>query len=126
MQAGFRESGALNIFSSSDESATPMVGIRTNGIALESIIGITSGETSQPLVGPDHLKALLAIGNERFQENTRRIERFRALLKEEYEKMRNAKGKAKKMKANGEEWEDPEVRRRRMREEGLKRSRGEI
>ena len=63
--------------------------------------------------------ALVEQANERFKENTKRIERFRNLLK----KFNSEEaGEAKKKDQDGEEWEDPQVRRVRKRAEGLMRS----
>jgi hypothetical protein len=66
-----------------------------------------------------YLEGLLQVSDERFHENTRRIERFRSLLRRgvqvaSVEHVRRNKG--------GEEWEDAVVRRERMRAEGLRRA----
>ncbi|TVY52201.1 tRNA wybutosine-synthesizing protein [Lachnellula suecica] len=111
LQAGFRESGALNLISPS-EQATPMVGIRSMGLALESLVGFEDDGREICMVPEWQLKTLLEISNERFVENTKRIERFRKLLGE----LGVMRGK------EGEGWEDPQVRRERKRAEGLKRS----
>lgn len=120
LQAGFRESGALNLVSPTSEPAAPMVAVRSMGLALESIIGI-EGEVLQPTctASEESLECLVDIANERFKENTKRIERFRTLLK----KLSTEKpGQTKRKGQDGEEWEDPQVRRERKRAEGLVRS----
>lgn len=117
LQAGFRESGALNLVSSTPEPATPMVGIRSMGLALESVIGFENGGKELCMVPECQLKNLVEISNDRFKENTKRIERFRSLLQQ----MRSD-GPEKRSK-DGEEWEDAQVRRERKRAEGLRKAR---
>lgn len=104
-----------------------MVAVRTNGLALESLIGINIDfeASATPLVSIEYLRMLLDIGNERFIENARRIARFRDELKkaitggpERGELNRKAKKKAAE---SGAEWEDAAARRERKREEGLRR-----
>lgn len=88
------------------------------GLGLESLIGRETNGTKHCTVSVEYLRALVKIANERFAENTRRIGRFRALLKEatigERRKVRKGDG--------GGEWESAEVRRERKRLEGLKRA----
>lgn len=139
LQAGFRESGAINLvpsslslstssFSSSSSSreagaaaaATPMVAIRSMGLGLESLIGRETNNIKHCTVSSEYLKALIKISNERFVENSRRIERFRALLKAATE-TGLSRGRAR-VKEDGMEWEDAEVRRERKRVEGLRRA----
>jgi len=92
-----------------------MVGVRSMGLALESIIGYEEGGSGICMVPEAQLGMLLRVGNERFVENGRRIARFRGLLKErEGEVKGGRKGK------EGEDWEDPQVRRERKRAEGLR------
>ncbi|RDW92600.1 hypothetical protein BP5796_01994 [Coleophoma crateriformis] len=114
LQAGFRESGALNLLPTGTEDATPMVGIRTMGLSLESLIGYAEndGEKETCTVGEDCLRTLLEISNERFVENQKRIQRFRTLL---------MATPSERLGEDGKVWEDADVRRKRMREEGLKR-----
>ncbi len=66
------------------------------------------------------LDDLVAIANTRFSENTKRIERFRNLLKE----FMNADGISSTKKKQGDigEWEDKDARRERKRAEGLKKA----
>ena len=96
-----------------------MVGIRSMGLALESLIGYEGGGREACNVPESQLKTLLEISNERFVENTKRIERFRQLLS----KLSGETGSVIKKKGHdGEEWEDPEIRRERMRAEGMEKS----
>jgi tRNA wybutosine-synthesizing protein 3 len=121
LQAGFRESGAINLESSTSEPATPMVAVRSMGLSLESIIGFGEDGSRYPTctVSEESLETLVEQANERFKENTKRIERFRSLL----EKLSaEDAGEVKRKGQDGEEWEDPQVRRERKRAEGLARS----
>lgn len=102
-----------------------MVGIRSMGLALESLIGFEQeelgGEGMQVcMVAEWHLRRLLQVGNERFVENGKRIERFRELLKKGMEEMEVGSVVGKKGK-DGEKWEDPKDRGERKRLEGLAR-----
>jgi tRNA wybutosine-synthesizing protein 3 len=117
LQAGFRESGAINLIGAGKEPATPIVAVRSMGLALESIIGFHAEGKEVASASEEELKALLEISNERFVVNSQRIERFRELLKQLGE---GGQGK-KKGDGDGEEWEDAEVRRERKREAGLRR-----
>ncbi|APA12035.1 hypothetical protein sscle_08g068050 [Sclerotinia sclerotiorum 1980 UF-70] len=119
LQAGFRESGALNLISTTSEPATPMVGIRCMGLTLESLVGVFHETIDQGvcLVDNGQLGTLMRISNERFEENTKRIERFRLLLKEAMNPMEK-----KKVGENGEDWEDSQARKARKRAEGLRRA----
>ncbi|KAF7853223.1 hypothetical protein EAF04_010725 [Stromatinia cepivora] len=119
LQAGFRESGALNLISITSEPATPMVGIRCMGLTLESLVGVFHETIDQGvcLVDNGQLGTLMRISNERFEENTKRIERFRLLLKEAMNPVEK-----KRMGENGEDWEDPQARKERKRAEGLRRA----
>ncbi|KAF7954670.1 hypothetical protein EAE96_005789 [Botrytis aclada] len=119
LQAGFRESGALNLISTTSEPATPMVGIRCMGLTLESLVGVYHEAFDQGvcLVNNGQLSTLMRISNERFKENTNRIERFRVLLNEAMNPVEK-----KKVGENGEDWEDPQARKERKRAEGLRRA----
>ncbi|KAH7412670.1 methyltransferase TYW3-domain-containing protein [Cadophora sp. MPI-SDFR-AT-0126] len=121
LQAGFRESGALNLTSSTSEPPTPMVGIRSMGLALESVIGLESEGTEICMVPEWQLRHLVEVSNQRFVENTKRIERFRALLME-MSVSGSELGKDGKKGENGGEWEDAALRRERKRAEGLRRA----
>ncbi|KAH6667528.1 methyltransferase TYW3-domain-containing protein [Halenospora varia] len=115
LQAGFRESGGLNL-TSSTEQPTPMVGIRSMGLALESIIGFEHNGQEICTVPEWQLGNLLEISNDRFVENTKRIERFRALLKD----LSGGAQEGRRKGQEGEKWEDPQSRRERKRAEGLR------
>lgn len=126
MQAGFRESGAINLIpppsssSLKDEekggAATPIVAIRSMGLGLESLIGIETHGTKHCTVSGAYLRALVGIANDRFAENARRIARFRALLAEAVAK------DSVRLNPKGQAWEDAEVRKERKRAEGLRRA----
>ena len=58
-----------------------MVGIRSMGLGFESLIGEQSSGQRKQLVSSEYLIELARIGNERFAENTVRIERFREALR---------------------------------------------
>jgi len=120
LQAGFRESGALNLTATTTESPTPMVAIRSMGLGLESVIGQLNADGQGVCIVPErYLKGLLAVANDRFAENTKRIERFRELLAKGAQK--EGAGQTRRNKEGGE-WEDAAARRERMRKEGLERS----
>jgi tRNA wybutosine-synthesizing protein 3 len=113
LQAGFRESGALNLVADGPDGPTPIVAVRSTGLALDSVIGQLQNGDAVSIVSRRYLNGLIAVANERFGENSARIARFRNLLL-------SSPGSRKKKKE--EEWEDPSVRRERKRAEGLKRS----
>lgn len=89
-----------------------MVGIRSMGLGFESLIGVQQGSRRDCLVTAEYLTQLAQIGNERFRENTARIERFRRALKE---------AMSPESTAGVGEWEDANTRRERKRAEGLRR-----
>ena len=113
--------------SATGEPATPMVAIRTAGLALESLIGFGSSTHNDDdddddeggvvvvyrTVPAAHLRTLLRVANERFVANAERIARFRALL------LSSSEEGVKKQR--GPMWEDAAVRRERLRAEGLRR-----
>ncbi|KAH7316547.1 methyltransferase TYW3-domain-containing protein [Stachybotrys elegans] len=116
LQAGFRESGAGTIIPAPpDNSSMPIVAIRSMGLSFESLLGYEMDSGRHWLVSQLYLDTLEQIANERFQENTKRIERLRQAFRHALEApqpRRNPEGK---------EWEDPIARRERLRAEGLKR-----
>ena len=124
INAGFRESGvqSLKILDEKDgESQGVMVGIRTTGLGLESVIGVyeegSEGayeESCRALVSDDYLALLVRVSEERFKANEERRDRLRRGLKEHM-----AKFEDQEQSANG--WEDKDARARRKREEGLRR-----
>ncbi|KAH8811398.1 methyltransferase TYW3-domain-containing protein [Xylogone sp. PMI_703] len=123
LQAGFRESGAINLTSPSPSSSSgpaainPIVAVRSMGLSLESIIGFHHEDRDICMVPEWQLRNLVEISNQRFVENEKRIERFRELLIRGTGK--HAEGR-KKGEGEGV-WEDAAVRRERMRVEGLRR-----
>ncbi|ORY67285.1 methyltransferase TYW3-domain-containing protein [Pseudomassariella vexata] len=112
LQAGFRESGAINLTSARDEPVTPIVAIRSMGLALESIIGVQVGDDIQPTVSSSYLQDFLRISGERFVENTKRIGRIRTGILE---------ATSAPTKKDGTKWEDAASRRERKKAEGLRR-----
>lgn len=123
LQAGFRESGAVNIERSPSKPATPMVAVRSTGLMFDCIIGYAgyeeNAETYVPLVTEDYLQLLVQVANERFKINTERIHRFRALFREKVasrasEQLNNG------MNSNHHRWEDSASRRQRKKAEGLR------
>ncbi|KAJ1335741.1 Methyltransferase TYW3 [Microdochium nivale] len=114
LQAGFRESGAINLTSPATEPVTPIVAIRSMGLLLESLVGEQVGNQRHCTVTAGYLRRLLDISNQRFEENTKRIARFRSAVLD-------ATTKSASTKKDGTEWEDAEARRARKREEGLRR-----
>lgn len=121
LQAGFRESGALNLTSSTTEPPTPMVGIRSMGLALESVIGFENEGREICMVPEWQLKHLVEVSNQRFVENTKRIERFRTLLVE-MSVSGAGLGREVRKGEDGGEWEHAVVRRERKKAEGLRRA----
>lgn len=119
MHAGFRESGAVSLTPSGDQSqsATPMVAVRSMGLGFESLIGYAEddGDAKCLMVPPEYLDVLMRIGNERFVENAKRIARFELAFSEAI------RGPLPKKNPEGGDWEDPVARRERMKAEGLRR-----
>ncbi|KAK3331036.1 methyltransferase TYW3-domain-containing protein [Apodospora peruviana] len=120
MNAGFRETGAVSLLARHhNEEANPMVAVRSTGLSFESLIGVesASGGGRCCIVSPEYLHLLVQVSHERFAENRKRIERFRAALKTAFAKPPGAENK----KTTPEGWEDSNARRERKRLEGLKR-----
>ncbi|KAK8102863.1 hypothetical protein PG984_016009 [Apiospora sp. TS-2023a] len=122
LQAGFRESGAINLtapaLAGTEATPTPMVAIRCMGLTFESLVGVKEGDRVQCTVTPAYLRTLVDIGNERFAENTRRIQRFRSAV---LEAVAAPAASGPKIKGDGSVWEDAQARRERKKAEGLKR-----
>ncbi|KXT06002.1 hypothetical protein AC579_6054 [Pseudocercospora musae] len=110
MSAGFRESGISTV---TGPNPTPMVAIRTQGLALETIIAYQDTDgTIRPMVSDQYLRTLLELANSRFRTNAQRTKRFQhAFLG--HETNGDHKHKA--------DWEPADVRRDRKRAEGLKK-----
>ena len=115
--AGFRESGAVSLNSSKMGGLNPMVAVRSTGYSFDAIIGYQDENGDNiALVGETYLRVLVGIANDRFEINNNRIARFRSGLLEQYSESKIAS-------AVKPDWEDPDVRRWRKREEGLARQR---
>lgn len=128
--SGFRESGLQSLRCLEvEDGPSPIVAVRSAGLALESVIGYCEegddDDDNEPvirsLVTEEYLQMLVAMSNERFLINTERKERFRATMLDlcmaSHSRGAKTKGKAK---ASGD-WEDPEKRRERKQAEGLLR-----
>ena len=119
INSGFRESGVQSLKNLGDPAACPMVAVRTAGLGLEAIIAsVAEGNKDghrqfQPLVRKDYCTILLKVANERFEANKQRINKFRAGLREAMAL------EAQKLRHN-ENWESPEARRQRKRDQGLR------
>lgn len=86
-----------------------MIAVRTNGIALDSIIGYEDGHGHVvPMVSEAYLWTLLGVANKRFGINAERRDRLRASL-------------IPCTSASDQDWEPTDIRKQRKREEGLKR-----
>ena len=90
MSAGFRESGINSILPSISPQqttpATPMVGVRSSGLAFDCIIGYSeSGNdeeepTIKAMVTENYLRTVIAVANQRFKTNVERTARLRKAL----------------------------------------------
>ncbi|KAL3472337.1 COG1590 daomin protein [Aspergillus californicus] len=123
--SGFRESGLQGLRClEGDDGPSPIVAVRSAGLALETIIGYCedadNGESViRSLVTEEYLQMLVAISNERFLVNSERRERFRtALLSAWSSDKSGVKTKGRKRPSG---WENSETRKERMRAEGLLR-----
>lgn len=112
MSAGFRESGIAGVLG---DDPNPHIGIRTQGLALESIIAFQdSTDKIRLMVSEEYLRTLLAVANLRFVANDERKARFARNF------LCGGKEGAGKTGDAGE-WEPADVRRERKRAEGLRR-----
>ena len=115
LQAGYRESGAINLLAGKQDSgcANPIVAVRSMGLSIESLIGIEKDGRRRAIVSSEYLRMLVGIANNRFEENLKRIARFRESLRVTIEQeaagSRREKGAAR------------EARRENKMAEGLKR-----
>lgn len=99
-----------------DGAITPMVAIRSNGLALDSIVGYLDDQGEpRSLVSEQHLQLLTNIANERFETNTKRIQRFQESLF----KLFSSPISTADPNSNAASWEDAESRKARKRSEGL-------
>lgn len=92
----------------------PMVAIRSMGLGFESLVGVEVDGRRTCTVSDQYLQTQAELANERFDENTKRMERFRQALK-------SGSPRAAKTSHTGEDREDPAARRERKRAEGLAR-----
>jgi tRNA wybutosine-synthesizing protein 3 len=112
-QAGFRESGAMNLAEATDnddgsKSTCPAVAIRSMGLGFDSVIGFHSRNGSvSTFVDENQLSILVRLANERFATNVERTQRFAANLRRALSPLQSV--------------EDEATRRQRKRAEGLKR-----
>lgn len=113
LEAGFRESGAINLTTTNRDQVTPMVAIRSMGLGFESIIGMQVGGEKKRIVSPEYLALLVCTANERFAQNRKRTERFRQALAA----LRGPAGE----QAERPGWEDAATRRERKKAEGLQK-----
>ena len=123
MEAGFRETGAVSILPAggAGQEATPIVAVRSMGLSFESLLGIEGVDGKRScIVSPEYVRMLVRIGNERFVENEKRISRFRTALQKAFTVSSQPNGPARRKTENGGVWEDPEARKQRKREEGLR------
>ncbi|KAJ5557227.1 hypothetical protein N7494_001142 [Penicillium frequentans] len=124
--SGFRESGLQGLRClEGEEGPSPVVAVRSSGLSLESVIGYCDDDDSgaepvvRSLVTEEYLEMLIKMANERFAVNADRRERFRmGLLQSCSPGHIRLSGKGKGKPAD---WEDPMVRKERMRAEGLMR-----
>lgn len=95
------------------------------GLSFESLIGVQRDSQRQALVTAEYLSLLVKIANERFDENKKRIARFREALRLAFGSDPKGAGgdgvEEKKKKGDSGEWEDAQARAQRKREEGLAR-----
>ena len=126
MAAGFRESGISSLMDSKSRPTPPIVAVRSSGIALESIIGFQSPDSSrlgipaiQPMVSEAYLQMLVQVANERFKVNEERKVRFREAFVEQTLGM-CASG-LERGEAGRHSFESAAARRERKRREGLLR-----
>ncbi|KAL4963906.1 tRNA wybutosine-synthesizing 3 family protein [Aspergillus stella-maris] len=126
--SGFRESGLQGLRClEGDNGPSPIVAVRSAGLALESIIGYcedNDSESEEPiirsLVSEEYIQMLVNMSNERFTVNAERKERFRTAVMRNCS-AENSSGTAKTKGKTKAGWENPEQRRERKRAEGLAR-----
>lgn len=110
-EAGFRESGISSI--SEDASGrvqTVMVAVRTTGLSFDNLVGqVEDDKTIASFVEPESIQIMVSHANEHFVHNASRTKRFTEALMQRF------------TTSQDDNWEQPNVRKARMREEGLKR-----
>ena len=106
--SGFRESG---IWSVTGGEPTPYVAVRTQGLALESVIAYVDLDGAiKPMVTEEYVRSMLELANQRFVSNSQRKERFRQAFLS-----------PSATKVSSTDWEPTDVRNARKRAEGLRR-----
>jgi tRNA wybutosine-synthesizing protein 3 len=112
LSAGFRESGIMN--PGLGTSSFPMVAVRCNGLAIDSIIGVMDWADGRVryIVDGAYLRTLVKVCNLRFEDNKRRANVFSENIKDVL---------FKDMKGKNEVSEDKEARKARKREQGLQK-----
>jgi len=119
LSAGFRESGAMSLNASKDGAILPMVAVRSTGLSFDALVGYaTENAENLSIVDESYLHTLSTIANDRFRVNTERIERFRVALLRPFQSPGSSSLNSKPQEAA---WEDAEDRKRRKKEEGLRR-----
>ncbi|KAL4781586.1 methyltransferase TYW3-domain-containing protein [Aspergillus varians] len=129
--SGFRESGLQSLRClEGDSRPSPIVAVRSAGLALESVIGYCEDDVKgdgngcggepviRSLVSEEYLRMLVTMSNERFSVNTERKERFKTAILKGCS-IENSDGTKAKKGTKPPGWEDPEKRKERMRAEGL-------
>jgi len=77
LSAGFREAGMVGVRSHGPKDpATPMVAVRSHGMAFESVIAYCQGDEIHPIIPEETLRYLLVLANARFTTNEERKARF--------------------------------------------------
>ena len=99
----------------SDGIITPMVAVRSTGLASDTVIGYRNPDGKMlNLVDESYLRTLVNIANDRFRVNGERINKFRCALRDAYKN-------SNKSNTSFRDWEDPIARKERKRAEGLQR-----
>jgi len=87
IQAGFRESGAINL-TSENHPTTPLVAVRSSGLGFDCLVGYVGEDGNMfSFVSENYLRLLVQTANKRFKTNMDRISRFQSLLLSKYEKI---------------------------------------
>ena len=91
-----------------------MTAVRTTGLAFDSVVGYESADGHLvPMVEESYMRVLVQLANERFVVNKERTERFREALRMQFSPHKAGK--------HNDDWEPTEVRKARLRAEGLAR-----
>lgn len=107
LNAGFRESGVQSLKNLDDETALPMVAIRTAGLAFETLVAVVDHDDQMhTLVTPETLALLVHIANDRLRGNEERRGRLLKSLDAAFQPS---------------SWEPAQERQARKKREGLLR-----